>query len=35
MDKKASRQVTLREWQQRPWREKAIESLASLFRSQV
>jgi cardiolipin synthase len=34
-DKKASRQVTLRQWQQRPWREKAVEGLAGLLRSQV
>ena len=35
VDKKASRQVTLRDWQQRPSREKAVEWLAGLLRSQV
>jgi cardiolipin synthase len=34
-DKLACRQVTLVEWQHRPWREKAIENLAWLLRSQV
>jgi cardiolipin synthase len=34
-DKQACRQVTLAEWQHRPWREKAIENLAWLLRSQV
>jgi cardiolipin synthase A/B len=34
-DKQACRQVTLRQWRQRPWREKVIESLAGLLRSQV
>lgn len=34
-DKQASRQVTLRQWQQRPWHEKAVERLAGLLRSQV
>jgi cardiolipin synthase len=34
-DKLACRQVTLAEWQHRPWREKAIENLAWLLRSQV
>jgi cardiolipin synthase len=34
-DKQASRQVTLHQWQQRPWREKAVEGLAGLLRSQV
>jgi cardiolipin synthase A/B len=34
-DKQACRQVTLEEWQQRPGREKAIENLAWLLRSQV
>jgi cardiolipin synthase len=34
-DKQACRQVTLEEWQHRPLREKAIENLAWLLRSQV
>jgi len=34
-DKQASRQVTLREWQLRPWREKAVEKLAGCLKSQV
>jgi cardiolipin synthase len=34
-DKQASRQVTLHQWQQRPWREKAVERLAGMLRSQV
>ena len=34
-DKKRSRRVTLREWQQRPRYEKVIERLAGLLRSQV
>jgi cardiolipin synthase len=34
-DKRASRQITLRDWQHRPWRENAVEWLAGLLRSQV
>jgi cardiolipin synthase len=34
-DKQACRQVTLEEWNNRPWSEKAIENLAGLLRSQV
>jgi cardiolipin synthase A/B len=34
-DKLACRQVTLPEWQNRPWREKLVENLAGLLRSQV
>ena len=34
-DKAASRRVTFREWQRRPWHEKVVESLAGLLRSQV
>lgn len=34
-DKKAARQISLAEWQRRPWPEKLIEWLADLVRSQV
>ena len=34
-DKEQSRQITLEEWQSRPWRERAVEKMASLLRSQV
>jgi cardiolipin synthase len=34
-DKKLARQVTLAEWEGRPWQEKLVETLAGLFRSQV
>ena len=34
-DKARSKQVTLDEWRNRPWSEKALEWLAGLFRSQV
>jgi cardiolipin synthase len=34
-DKQLSRQITLPDWQQRPWREKAVERLSGLLRSQV
>ncbi len=34
-DKKKSRQITLEEWQQRPWTEKLHERLAGLLRSQL
>ena len=35
MDKQASQQITLRDWQRRPWRERVTERLAGLLRSQV
>jgi len=35
IDKQASRQITLAEWQQRPRREKIVERMAGLLRSQV
>jgi cardiolipin synthase len=34
-DKRASRMITLEQWERRPWTEKAIERLAGLLRSQV
>jgi cardiolipin synthase len=34
-DKQSSRQVTIDQWQQRPWRERVVEKLAGLLRSQV
>jgi cardiolipin synthase len=34
-DRERSRQVTLADWERRPWREKLVELLAWLFRSQV
>ena len=34
-DKKRSRQVTLTDWESRPWQEKLTESVAGLLRSQV
>jgi cardiolipin synthase len=34
-DKQCSRLVTLDQWERRPWREKIIERLAGLLRSQV
>jgi cardiolipin synthase len=34
-DKQVSRLITLEQWEGRPWREKAIERLARLLRSQV
>ena len=34
-DKRLCKQVSLRQWQTRPWREKALERCASLLRSQV
>ena len=34
-DRQRSREVTLEEWQNRPWREKIVEFIASLVRSQV
>jgi cardiolipin synthase len=35
MDKQASRQVTIQQWRRRPWREKVVEKIAGLLRSQV
>ena len=35
LDKQASKKISLSDWQHRPWREKAIEKLAGLLRSQV
>jgi cardiolipin synthase len=34
-DKQSSNRVTMQEWQLRPWREKAVEKVAGLLRSQV
>jgi cardiolipin synthase A/B len=34
-DKQMSREVSLTDWRRRPWREKVIEKLAGLLRSQV
>jgi cardiolipin synthase len=34
-DKASSRRMTLAEWSRRPWREKALEWLAGLFRLQL
>ena len=34
-DKQRSRRVTMRQWKKRPVREKILESLARLLRSQV
>ena len=34
-DKRACRKVSLQQWQSRPWRERAVERVASLLRSQV
>lgn len=34
-DLKATNRVTLREWTNRPWREKLVERFAGLFRSQL
>jgi len=34
-DKKKSKQITLEEWQHRPWMEKLHERFAGLFRSQL
>jgi cardiolipin synthase len=34
-DLKQSRLITLREWQERPWQEKALDSAASLIGSQL
>jgi cardiolipin synthase len=34
-DKQSSKRITLHEWQQRSWHEKAVEKLAGLMRSQV
>jgi cardiolipin synthase len=35
MDKQAAKKITLSDWQRRSWREKVIEKLAGLLRSQV
>ena len=34
-DKRRARQITLEEWRRRPWRERAVERLAALFRLQL
>ena len=34
-DRRRSRQITLEEWKQRPWKEKLMETAAGLLRSQV
>jgi cardiolipin synthase len=34
-DWKLSKRVTLREWEQRPWREKVMEHAASLLGDQL
>jgi cardiolipin synthase len=34
-DKQACRLITLEAWRRRPWREKVVDRLASLLRSQV
>jgi cardiolipin synthase len=34
-DRQRSREVTLEEWQHRPWKEKFVEFLAGLLRSQL
>ena len=34
-DWKVSRPITLQQWRDRPWREKAFEHFASLFGSQL
>jgi cardiolipin synthase A/B len=34
-DKGRARRITLEDWRRRPWREKAIERLAALFRLQL
>jgi cardiolipin synthase len=34
-DRNRSHQVTLADWERRPWREKLTERVAGLFRSQV
>ena len=34
-DWKRAQPITLQQWQQRPWRERAMERLASLLRSQL
>lgn len=34
-DLKRARRITLQEWHERPWRERALERLASLLRSQL
>jgi len=34
-DKQAARKITFSDWQRRPWREKVMEKLAGVLRSQV
>jgi cardiolipin synthase A/B len=34
-DKQCSRQITLEDWRRRPWRERAMERAAALFRLQL
>jgi cardiolipin synthase len=34
-DKGRARQITLEEWRRRPWRERAVERLAALLRTQL
>jgi cardiolipin synthase len=34
-DLKRSKQITFDMWRDRPWREKALEKLSSLFSSQL
>ena len=34
-DRARSRRITYEEWSRRPWKERLIESAASLFRSQI
>jgi cardiolipin synthase len=34
-DKARARRITLEEWRRRPWRERAVERLASLLRLQL
>ena len=34
-DKQAARKITLSDWEHRPWREKVMEKLAGVLRSQV
>jgi hypothetical protein len=35
IDKQAADKITLGDWQRRPWREKVMEKLAGVLRSQV
>jgi cardiolipin synthase A/B len=34
-DKRQARRITLEEWRRRPWRERAVEHLAAIFRLQL